>query len=251
VLRAGEDDDVADRVGLEQVDEQGGLGGLGAGVEPLGDPGGGGGHALDVEGHGVDEHLLREPLHLGGHGGAEEEGLTALGELREHAADVREEAHVEHAVGLVEDEHLELGHAGPGVLQVVEEAAGGGDDEVDAGLEGLLLRGVADAAEHRRAAEPRVLREAFELGEDLRRELAGRGEDEGPRRAARARQETVEDREEEGGGLAAAGHRRGDQVAAGDAGGNRLLLNGGRAHEAEVGDAAQERGIELEITEFQ
>ncbi len=134
---------------------------------------------------------------------------------------------------------------------MIEQPARRGDDDVDARLERALLRGVADAAEHRRPREPRVLREGDELLVDLRRELAGGREDERPRRAARLRQQAVEHGEEEGGRLAAAGHRGGEEVATGEAGGDRLLLDGRRAFEAEVGDALEQQRVEVEILEIQ
>jgi hypothetical protein len=81
-----------------------------------------------------------------------------------------------------------------------------------------------------------------ELGEvllDLRRQLARRREDERARHAAPLADQPVGDREEEGGRLSAAGHRAGEDVAAVDRRRDRLLLNGRRAGEAELFDAAQ------------
>ena len=67
-------------------------------------------------------------------------------QVLEHPADVGQEAHVEHAVGLVEHQDLEAGEAGVGLLEVVQQAARAGDDDVDAGAQGALLRAHADAA---------------------------------------------------------------------------------------------------------
>ena len=66
------------------------------------------------------------------------------------------------------------------VLEVVEQAAGRGDEDVDAAAERLLLRRHADAAEDRGAGERRVPGEVGEVLVDLRRELARRREDRAP-----------------------------------------------------------------------
>ena len=65
-----------------------------------------------------------------------------------------------------------------GVLlaHVIHQPAGRGDDDVDAGLEGALLRAHLDAAVDRRARERRVVREAVDFVLDLDGELARRRE---------------------------------------------------------------------------
>ena len=55
--------------------------------------------------------------------------------LRQHgddALDVVDEAHVEHAVGFVEHEHLDLVEAQRALVHEIEQAAGRGDQHVDA-----------------------------------------------------------------------------------------------------------------------
>ena len=69
----------------------------------------------------------------------------------EHAPDVGQEAHVEHAVGFVEHEELEAGQLGVGRPEVVEEAPGRRDHDVDPAPERVLLRSHAHAAEDGRA----------------------------------------------------------------------------------------------------
>ena len=55
---------------------------------------------------------------------------------------------------------------------MVEQAAGRGNDHVDATAERMLLRAGAHAAEDRGGGNRRVQREAIELLENLRRQLA-------------------------------------------------------------------------------
>ena len=57
----------------------------------------------------------------------------------QHPVDLGQEAHVGHAVGLVEDDHLDVGHRDLAAVGEVDEPAGGGDDDVDALVELLDL----------------------------------------------------------------------------------------------------------------
>ena len=65
---------------------------------------------------------------------------------REDLADVVDEAHVEHAVGLVQHQDLDLAQVDGLLLHVVEQPARGGDDDVDAAAQRIDLRLHADAA---------------------------------------------------------------------------------------------------------
>src|SRR2546422_3386925 len=82
--------------------------------------------------------------------------------------------------------------------EVVEQPARRRDDHVDAAPERVLLRAHADAAEDRRSRERRVHGQLGEVRVDLRRQLAGGGEDQGPGEAAALRQEALHDGKEEG-----------------------------------------------------
>ena len=62
--------------------------------------------------------------------GREEQRLAVVRALADDAVDGGAEAHVEHAVGLVEDEDLDVGERDRAARQQVLEAAGGGDDQV-------------------------------------------------------------------------------------------------------------------------
>ena len=104
-----------------------------------------------------------------------------------------------------------------GLREMVEQAAGRADDDVDAAAEGVLLRPHADAAEDGRGGDRRVHGEVVQVLDDLRRQLARRRQHERARRAARLVDEPVQDRQQKRRGLAAAGHRAGEQVAAGHA----------------------------------
>ncbi len=250
VLGPREDDGVGDDVALHQFGQQRRLQFPAHRVDGLCDADGRRRLPLEVDGDRLPEHLVRERGDFPRHGGAEEQRLALRGQLPQHAADVGQEAHVEHAVGLVEHEDLEPGEARVGEAQMIEEAAGRGDDHVDAAAERVLLRAHPHAAVHRRARDRGVHGEFLEVRQDLGGQLARRRQDERPRRAARLVHHPVEDGQQERGGLAAAGHRAGQQVLAGGGGRDRLVLDRRRALKTQFLDAAEEVGMKRELREW-
>jgi hypothetical protein len=99
----------------------------------------------------------------------------------QHAPDVVDEAHVEHAVGLVEHEDLDVRQVDRALADVVEQAARRGDDDVDAAAQVVDLRIDVDAAEDQRRLELRqVAAVGAHRGLDLRRQLARRHEHQRP-----------------------------------------------------------------------
>ena len=88
---------------------------------------------------GIAEEALGQPLDLGRHGRREEQRLPARRQQAADALDVGDEAHVEHAVGLVDDEDLDAGQQDAAALELVEHAAGRRDQDVGAAVELLVL----------------------------------------------------------------------------------------------------------------
>ena len=77
---------------------------------------------------------------FGRHGGREEQSLTRERHELADALDVRDEAHVEHPIGFVDDQDLDRIQEQAAALGEVEQAAGGGDDHVGAARDlGLLI----------------------------------------------------------------------------------------------------------------
>ena len=133
--------------------------------------------------------------------------------MTEHAPDVGQKSHVEHAIRFVEHEKLEARQPGVGCTEMIEQPAGSADDDVDAAAEGMLLRAHADTAEHRGRGERRVHGEGGQILGDLRGELPGRRQHERACRAAGPAHQLMQNRQEKRGGLAASGHRTREQVA--------------------------------------
>jgi hypothetical protein len=122
----------------EQAEEQRDLLLVGREVDLLPDLGRGDELGLDHDLLGLVHVLVGELQHPVAEGGREQQGL-ALGADRhapQQEADVLDEAEVEHAVGLVEHADLAGVQAHDLVLlDVVDQAPGGGDDHVGAGLQ--------------------------------------------------------------------------------------------------------------------
>ena len=91
---------------------------------------------------------------------------------------------------------------------------------------------------------------SFEVLEDLRRQLARRRQHQRARRAARPVDQLVQDRQQERGGLAAAGHGAGEHVAPLQRRRDGVGLDGRRPGEAELLEALEQIGMELEGAEW-
>ena len=98
-------------------------------------------------------------------------------------ADVGPEAHVHHAVGFVEHEDLELREVADVAAHVIEQPAGRGDDDVDAGLEGDVP--AAPSARRRRPRRWRRARDTRSPGSRRRSAWRARASARGSARASR------------------------------------------------------------------
>ena len=189
-------------------------------VEHLRHLGDGLGDGADLDADRPDEVPAHEPIDLGRHRRREAECLPVERGHAQDALDLRREAHVEHAVGLVEDDDADRAEGCRAALEVIEEAPRRRDDHVGTPLQPRELgpHGLTadedDGCETARAAE-RVER----LG-DLERELARGREHQRARPGADARgrararpREPFDRRDGERRRLAGAGLRAADQVA--------------------------------------
>jgi hypothetical protein len=150
-------------------------------------------------------------------------------------------------VHLVEDERVDVAEAERALLEVVHEAAGRGDDDVDPAAHLRALVAVADAAEDGDGAQVGEAGEIAEGGLDLGGELARGLEDEDAGFAVVA--EPRQDGQREGRGLAGAGLGGADDVAAAEHDGNRAQLDGRGIGIAGGLDAAEHGFGEIESFE--
>ena len=176
------------------------------------------------------QERLRQPGDLGRHRGGEEQRLPSERHELADLLDVRDEAHVEHPVGLVDDEDLDAGQQEFAALREVEQAAGRGDQHVGAARDLGFLVAEGDAADQQRDVDLVIDAVAVERLFDLGREFARRLEDQRARhpRPGTAGLEPRDHRQGEGGGLARAGLGDTQDVPAFERVGDRLFLDGSR-----------------------
>jgi hypothetical protein len=177
----------------------------------------------------------------------EKQGLAIAGHLRHDPVDLGLEAHVEHPVGLVEDEDLDLLEADLPAVQQVLEAAGGGDDHVRLGGLPRLSR-KADPAVDGGDLQRLGVGDRVELVDDLLGELAGGREDQ--RRLARpVGIEPIGDRGAEGECLARPGRRLDQDVLTCEDVGDANSLNRERLGDAALGECAHDWARHAELGE--
>src|SRR6476620_1713298 len=193
-------------------------------------------HALDRRGgvvrrvrHRVGEVLLDERVDAAVERRREEEALAVGRDLVEARRDLGHEAHLGHVVGLVEDGDRDVVHLDRATLEQVVEAARGRDEDVDALVQGVDLRGVAEATGDELVAQADDVHERLERVGDLHRELTRRREDEGVRLARATWQVRLEQSGDEGQtereGLAGSGLAAAEDVLAGQCVGDRRGLD--------------------------
>ncbi len=169
------------------------------------------------------------------------------GQQTDDAADVVDEAHVQHAVGLVQHQDFDVAQVDRALLHVVQQPARRRDDDVDAAAQFLDLRIDVHAAENRGRAQRLVLAVGAHAFLHLRREFAGRHQDQAADRAARALLvENLQQRQREAGGLAGTRLRRGKEILACQHDRNRLRLNGGGDRVALFGHSTEQLGRKAE-----
>ena len=195
--------------------------------------------------------ISRVSCTIGGrHRGREEERLALGRQVLQDAADVGQEAHVEHAVGLVEDEDLEPLELRVGEPEVVEQTARRRDEDVHAACGTRAPAGPCRRRRRRRPTESGVWTASCARCSSI----CAASSRVGVRTSARVMprwppMRRCQDRQEERGGLAAAGHRAGEHVAAREGGRDRVLLDRRRAREPQFLHAAKEVGVDSELGE--
>lgn len=131
-------------------------------------------------------------------------------------------------------------------MQVVQKAAGTGDQDVDAALETVDLRIDADPAVGRGATQPGLAAQHAEGVVDLLGQFAGGGHDQGAQGSAFALDQAVQDRQGKRGRLAGAGLGQAHDVAAFEDRRHGLDLDGGRGRVACGTDACGDLGVKVE-----
>lgn len=124
-----------------------------------------GGRRLGLDGDldRIVQVLLRDPANRAGHRCREQSDLLVAGGVAEDALDVLLEAHLEHLVGLVQNEVLEIGQIQGALFEMVDDTTRRTDDDVRTAAQSGQLDAVALAT---------VDRQDVESGGDVRGVLA-------------------------------------------------------------------------------
>ena len=250
-LGAREDERARHRGVTEQLDEQRALLLLLDVDDLLGHAVGGLGDRRHRDAERIAQHLGGQRTDFVRHGRGEEQALAALRQLGDDLAERADEAQIHHLVGLVEHQHLGRAEVEVALVEVIDQAAGGGDDDIDAALQGVGLRTVTDAAEHGDDREAEVAAIGLEALGDLGGEFARRRQHEAARAAAHrrltGRLEAVQDGQREGGRLAGTGLGDAEQVAAFEDGADGLRLDRRRRRVTLVGHGLEQHLVQAEF----
>ena len=201
-----------------------------------------GGRRRDGDLPGVHQEGVGEAADFGRHGGREEQGLAHLGQQADDALHIGYEAHVEHPVGLVDDQDFHVAEQQHAAVEQVDQPPRRRDQHVDAPVDELVLVVHGLAADDQRLGELVVLAVGVEILGDLGGELPGRLEDQRPGHpgARPAGGQDVDHRQGERRGLAGAGLRAAEDVASHQDMGDGLRLDRRRIGVARVGNRAED-----------
>mmetsp|Transcript_7374 Transcript_7374/g.12914 ORF Transcript_7374/g.12914 Transcript_7374/m.12914 type:complete len:324 (+) Transcript_7374:363-1334(+) len=194
---------------------------------------------------GVREEGIGDPLDLGRHGGGEEKRLARKGHEAKNSFDIRDEAHIEHPVGFVHDHDFHVVQDQLAAFEMVEQAAGRGDQHVNTLVDGCFLFLKRNAADQQRLGKLHVFGVDVEVLGHLRGKFTGRAKHQRARhpRARAATGQHGDHWQGEGSGLASAGLGDAQNVATLEGGRNRAGLNGSRGFVTRLRDGFLYFGI--------
>ena len=206
-----------------------------------------------VELHRLLEHLVGKLAKAGAlQCGGEEHGLLAPARFGSDAIHFADKAHVQHAVGFIQDQDLDGAAIEALLLDILHQPSRRGDDDVCGLGQGrqllFVLHATYDAFDHQMG----MGRQRAGMFGDLQCQLAGGGEDQHPGGASPTTgkvQQMLHGRQQEGGGLARARGGGGQNIETVHGHRDHLLLYGGGANKAHLGDAAEQGRIKIEGVE--
>ena len=168
----------------------------------------------------------------------EEQGLPRFRQQADDALDIGNKAHVEHPVGLVDDENMRVGQQDLAAPMQIEQPSRRGDQHIDAAVELAFLVDKTFAADQQRHGQAMMLAVKLESCGDLGRQLAGRLDDQRarhPRPGAPGRQ-LVDHRQHKARRFAGPGLGAAEHVPPALNVGDRLFLDRGGSCIAGVGN---------------
>ena len=212
------------------------------------------GGVTHFDAHGVADVSLHQVLDRALDGGGKEQRLAIGRGGRDDFLDGGQEAHVEHAVGLIQNQNPDIAQIDQVAAHEVGQPSGCRDQHLRAVANCPQLRILAQAADGDGGANAGAGRHFGERVVDLHGEFARGAQDDGadacgPRAAWAGRLKYFEDRQDKRERFAGAGLRGCDQVAPGQCGLNGQSLDGGGVDKAVLCQIAPERSGKREFRE--
>ena len=198
--------------------------------------------------HGVTLKALGKRLDITRHGGREHQRPAGCRRRVEDELQVLAKAEIQHLVGFIKDDGLELGKVEALPLKMVAQPAGGADHDVCAHEQQSRFRFRIHATDAGDDLRTGLSIEPDEFAVHLHRELPRRRHDQcqwGSRtlELLGGPEQRFSERQAERHGLAGAGLRRHEQIATDRALGQNRELNVGRCRVLACGQRARERGM--------
>lgn len=203
---------------------------------------------FDEDPHWVGHGLVGHVDYVLGHGGREEADLGLWAQLGDDLVDLLDEAHGEHLVGLVDDEHLDGVHIDHVFLEHGSDLSRGSNDHLDLGLQLDSLLQLGGSADQKGNLGSHQLGQLLGLSIDLIGELPGRAEDQDLLVLAGVI-DVLEGPDQEGGCLPGAGLGLGEDVALLDDGLDAQFLDSGGFGETLPVDSSEQVRLEAERVE--
>ena len=185
------------------------------------------------------QQFARQRANVGRHRRGEEQVLSLLGQFPDDPSDWLDEAKVEHLIDLVEHQKFDRSKTCDAGVEMIEEAAGRRNQNVEARLKRADLGAMRHPAEHDCDLEAKSIGEIAKALGDLAREFTRRAQHEHAGAASWRRapvgHDPVEDRQGEGRRLAGAGLSDANEIPALHQRRDCLQLNWGRTRKAKFG----------------
>ena len=164
---------------------------------------------------GIGQKFARDHLGTGRHRRREHHGLAILRHHLHDPAQLRQEAHVEQPVGLVDYHDFDFVELDDAALDKIDKPSGTRDQHLRALANRVDLMTLGLATNHSRAADVSVTSDQIELARSLRSKLSRRHDHQRGEMPRVLAMQPVYGRDQKGRGLAAAGFSRGNHVAPG------------------------------------
>src|SRR5690625_1528855 len=204
--------------------------------------------------YGIIHELAGQAFYLLRKCGGKKQGLPLPGQAPDDVAQGRQKAHVQHAVGLVQNEDFYGAQIQRAALGVVNQPARGGNNDIQPAPERLQLAVHADTAKNGVTAQRQLLAAGAQAVVHLGGQFAGGRQNQRPRmplaralfRTRAFRKQALQQRQRKGRGFAGARRRAGQQITALQGRRNGFGLNR-RGRLVSLGlERAQQRGRQPE-----